>query len=245
MTGRLEGKVAIVTGGSRGQGASHVRAFIKEGAKVAFTDVRVELGEELAAELGENALFIQHDVSNPEDWERVVAQTEAAFGPVSVLVNNAGIVLLKEISDLTFEEYSKVIAVNQNSVFLGMKTVLPSMRRAGVGSIVNVSSAAVYRGVKGNSAYTAAKIAIHGLSRVAALEFAEENIRVNTVLPGIIQTPMVDEPDPERVAEINSRIPVKRLADPQEVSNMIVYLASDEASYTTAAEITVDGGITA
>lgn len=245
MAARLDGKVAIVTGGARGQGASHVRHFIKQGAKVAFTDMRVELGEALAAELGENALFIQHDVSNPQDWERVVAATEAAFGPINVLVNNAGIVLLKEIEDTSFEEYSRIVAVNQNSVFLGMKSVLASMRRAGVGSIINVSSAAVYRGVKGNVAYTAAKAAVGGMSRVAALEFAEENIRVNTVLPGIILTPMVDEPDSDRVAEINSRIPVKRLAHVDEVSNLIVYLASDESSYSTGSEFTVDGGLTA
>ncbi|BCP53842.1 3-alpha-(or 20-beta)-hydroxysteroid dehydrogenase [Kaistia sp. 32K] len=245
MTGRLEGKVAIVTGGSRGQGASHVRAFVREGAKVAFTDIRVELGEELAKELGDDVLFIQQDVSKPEDWDRVVAETEAAFGPINILVNNAGIVLLKEIEDTSYEEYLKIVAVNQHSVFLGMKAVVPSMRRAGSGSIVNVSSAAVNRGVKGNIAYTAAKAAIGGMSRVAALDLAEYNIRVNTVLPGIILTPLVDEPDPERVAAINARIPVKRLASVEEVSNLIVYLASDESSYSTASEFTVDGGLTA
>ena len=159
MSGKLSGKVAIVTGGSRGQGASHVRAMVREGARVAFTDVRVELGKALAAEIGAAALFIQHDVSKPQDWDRVVAATEAAFGPINILVNNAGIVLLKELQEMTFEEYERVIAVNQTSVFLGMKAVLPSMRRAAGGSIINISSAAANKGIRGNLAYTAAKAA--------------------------------------------------------------------------------------
>ncbi len=245
MSGRLSGKVVIVTGGSRGQGASHVRAMVEAGAKVAFTDIRVELGEALAAELGDAALFIQHDVSKREDWNRVVAATEAAFGPINVLVNNAGIVFLRDFEDTSFEEYERVIAVNQTSVFLGMKSVLASMRRAKGGSIINISSAAANKGIPGNLAYTAAKAAIGGMGRVAALELTADNIRVNTVLPGIIRTPMVDEPDVDRVAAMIDAIPVKRLGSTTEVSNLIVYLASDEASYSTGSEFVVDGGILA
>ena len=245
MSGRLSGKVVIVTGGSRGQGASHVRAMVEAGAKVAFTDIRVELGEALAAELGDAALFIQHDVSKREDWNRVVAATEAAFGPINVLVNNAGIVFLRDFEDTSFEEYERVIAVNQTSVFLGMKSVLASMRRAKGGSIINISSAAANKGIPGNLAYTAAKAAIGGMGRVAALELTADNIRVNTVLPGIIRTPMVDEPDADRVAAMIDAIPVKRLGSTTEVSNLIVYLASDEASYSTGSEFVVDGGILA
>jgi 3alpha(or 20beta)-hydroxysteroid dehydrogenase len=245
MSGKLSGKVAIVTGGSRGQGASHVRAMVREGAKVALTDVRVELGEALAAELGDRAMFIQHDVSKPQDWDRVVAATEAAFGPINILVNNAGIVFLKELQEMTFEEYERVIAVNQTSVFLGMKAVLASMRRAAGGSIINISSAAANKGIRGNLAYTAAKAAIGGMGRVAALELTADNIRVNTVLPGIIRTPMVDEPDADRVAAMIAGIPVKRLGSPAEVSNLIVYLASDDSSYSTGSEFIVDGGILA
>ena len=245
MSGKLSGKVAIVTGGSRGQGASHVRAMVREGARVAFTDVRVELGEALAAELGDAAMFIQHDVSKPADWDRVVAATEAAFGPINILVNNAGIVFLKELQEMTFEEYERVIAVNQTSVFLGMKAVLASMRRAAGGSIINISSAAANKGIRGNLAYTAAKAAIGGMGRVAALELTADNIRVNTVLPGIIRTPMVDEPDADRVAAMIEGIPVKRLGSPAEVSNLIVYLASDDSSYSTGSEFVVDGGILA
>jgi 3alpha(or 20beta)-hydroxysteroid dehydrogenase len=245
MSGKLSGKIAIVTGGSRGQGASHVRAMLREGAKVAFTDVRVELGKALAAELGEAAMFIQHDVSKPEDWDRVVAATEAAFGPINILVNNAGIVFLKELQHMTFEEYQRVIGINQTSVFLGMKAVLASMRRAAGGSIINISSAVAHKGIRGNLAYTAAKAAIGGMGRVAALEFTSDNIRVNTVLPGIIDTPMVDEPDADRVAAMIEGIPVKRMGSPAEVSNLIVYLASDDSSYSTGSEFVVDGGILA
>jgi 3alpha(or 20beta)-hydroxysteroid dehydrogenase len=245
MSGKLSGKVAIVTGGSRGQGASHVRAMVREGARVAFTDVRVELGKALAAELGDAAMFIQHDVSKPQDWDRVVAATEAAFGPINILVNNAGIVFLKELQEMTFEEYERVIAVNQTSVFLGMKAVLASMRRAAGGSIINISSAAAHKGIRGNLAYTAAKAAIGGMGRVAALELTADNIRVNTVLPGIIRTPMVDEPDADRVAAMIEGIPVKRLGSTAEVSNLIVYLASDDSSYSTGSEFVVDGGILA
>lgn len=245
MSGKLSGKVAIVTGGSRGQGAEHVRAMVREGAKVAFTDLRVELGEALAAELGEAALFIRQDVSLPEDWDRVVAATETAFGPISVLVNNAGIVFLYNMENTSFEDYRRVIAINQDSVFLGMKTVLPSMRRAGGGSIINISSAAANKGIPGNLAYTAAKSAIGGMGRVAALELIGDNIRVNTVLPGIIETPMVGEPDPDRVAQMIANIPIQRLGTTAEVSNLVVYLASDESSYSTGSEFTVDGGILA
>jgi 3alpha(or 20beta)-hydroxysteroid dehydrogenase len=245
MSGKLSGKVAIVTGGSRGQGASHARAMVREGARVACTDVRVELGEALAADLGDAAMFIQHDVSKPADWDRVVAATEAAFGPINILVNNAGIVFLKELQEMTFEEYERVIAVNQTSVFLGMKAVLASMRRAAGGSIINISSAAANKGIRGNLAYTAAKAAIGGMGRVAALELTADNIRVNTVLPGIIRTPMVDEPDADRVAAMIEGIPVKRLGSPAEVSNLIVYLASDDSSYSTGSEFVVDGGILA
>jgi 3alpha(or 20beta)-hydroxysteroid dehydrogenase len=237
MSGKLSGKVAIVTGGSRGQGAAHARAMVREGARVALTDVRVELGEA--------AMFIQHDVSKPADWDRVIAATEAAFGPINILVNNAGIVFLKELEETTFEEYERVIAVNQTSVFLGMKAVLASMRRAAGGSIINISSAAANKGIRGNLAYTAAKAAIGGMGRVAALELTADNIRVNTVLPGIIRTPMVDEPDADRVAAMIEGIPVKRLGSPAEVSNLIVYLASDDSSYSTGSEFVVDGGILA
>jgi 3alpha(or 20beta)-hydroxysteroid dehydrogenase len=241
--GRLSGKVAIVTGGARGQGASHVRVMVREGAKVVLTDLLVEQGEALAAELGTAAKFIRQDVSSPEDWERVIAETEAAFGPVNVLVNNAAITFLKPFEETTFEEYQKVILINQTSVFLGMKAVAPSMRRAGSGSIVNISSIVAGKGIVGNMAYTAAKAAIVGMGKVAALELVGDNIRVNTILPGMIRTPMVEEVPAERLAEFNAGIPMKRMATTAEVSNLAVYLASDESSYSTGSDFVVDGGI--
>jgi 3alpha(or 20beta)-hydroxysteroid dehydrogenase len=241
--GRLSGKVAIVTGGARGQGASHVRVMVREGAKVVLTDLLAEQGEALAAELGTAAKFIRQDVSSPEDWERVIAETEAAFGPVNVLVNNAAITFLKPFEETTFEEYQKVILINQTSVFLGMKAVAPSMRRAGSGSIVNISSIVAGKGIVGNMAYTAAKAAIVGMGKVAALELVGDNIRVNTILPGMIRTPMVEEVPAERLAEFNAGIPMKRMATTAEVSNLAVYLASDESSYSTGSDFVVDGGI--
>jgi 3alpha(or 20beta)-hydroxysteroid dehydrogenase len=239
----LSGKVAIVTGGARGQGASHVRVMVREGAKVVLTDLLAEQGEALAAELGTAAKFIRQDVSSPEDWERVIAETEAAFGPVNVLVNNAAITFLKPFEETTFEEYQKVILINQTSVFLGMKAVAPSMRRAGSGSIVNISSIVAGKGIVGNMAYTAAKAAIVGMGKVAALELVGDNIRVNTILPGMIRTPMVEEVPAERLAEFNAGIPMKRMATTAEVSNLAVYLASDESSYSTGSDFVVDGGI--
>ena len=241
--GRLSGKVAIVTGGARGQGASHVRVMVREGAKVVLTDLLVEQGEALAAELGAAAKFIRQDVSSPADWDRVIAETEAAFGPVNVLVNNAAITFLKPFEETTFEEYQKVILINQTSVFLGMKAVAPSMRRAGSGSIVNISSIVAGKGIVGNMAYTAAKAAIVGMGKVAALELVGDNIRVNTILPGMIRTPMVEEVPAERLAEFNEGIPMKRMATTAEVSNLAVYLASDESSYSTGSDFVVDGGI--
>ena len=245
MQGRLSGKVAIVTGGARGQGASHARVMVREGAKVALTDLRTELGEALAAELGQAATFIPHDVSKPADWERVMSVTEAAFGPISILVNNAGIGLLKPVEETSFADYQHVIAVNQSSVFLGMKAVAPSMRRARGGSIVNISSIAAWRGVPGNIAYTAAKAAIVGMSKVAALEFVKDNIRVNTILPGMIRTPAIDEVIGDGLAAFTDGIPMERMASSAEVSNLVVFLASDESSYSTGSDFVVDGGILA
>jgi 3alpha(or 20beta)-hydroxysteroid dehydrogenase len=245
MNGRLAGKIAIVTGGARGQGASHARAMVGEGAKVVLTDLRAELGEQLAAELGDAAKFIQHDVSKPEDWERVIATTEAAFGPVSVLVNNAGIAVIKPFDDMTFEEYQHVISINQSSVFLGMKAVIPSMRRASGGSIVNISSIAASRSVPGSMAYSAAKSAVLGMTRVAALEFVKDNIRVNAILPGLTWTPMISDVDDDTVAKLNEGVPMKRMATAAEVSNLVLYLASDESSYSTGSNFVVDGGVLA
>ena len=185
--GRMDGKVAIVTGGSRGMGASHVRRLILEGAKVILTDILVDEGQALVAELGENAKFIKHDVSSASDWEHVITEAEVAFGPVNVLVNNAGIgAPMKRIEETTEEGYQRIINVNQLSVFLGMKAVLPSMKNKN-GSIINISSLAGLVGMTHQAPYIASKFAIRGLTK-AALEFSEYGIRVNSIHPGSIIT---------------------------------------------------------
>ena len=240
---RLKGKVAIITGGSRGMGASHAKRFIKEGAKVVFTDILVEEGEALARELGENARFIKHDVTKLADWEHVVSETEAAFGPVTVLVNNAGISFSNSIEEMTEEQYMKVIQINQVSVFLGMKSVIPSMKKANGGSIVNISSMNGIIGFPGSAAYDSSKFAVRGMTKSAALELSPFGIRVNSVHPGVIETPMVAINVPEEIKEeLKKNVPLARLAKPEEVTNLVLYLASDEASYSTGSEFIVDGG---
>ncbi|MFP3977559.1 glucose 1-dehydrogenase [Marinobacter sp. KMM 10035] len=241
---RLKGKVAIVTGAAQGMGASHARVFIREGAKVVLTDLNEEKGQALAAELGENALFVKQNVTSESDWARVVSTTEEQFGPVDVLVNNAGITMAKSLLDTSLEDYRRVLDINQVSVFLGMKAVVPSMKKAGGGSIVNVSS--INGLVGGAIGYTDSKFAVRGMTKAAALEVASSGIRVNSVHPGVIETPMIMQGDTKAaVEEFAKHIPLKRLAKSEEVSSLILFLASDESSYSTGSEFVVDGGITA
>lgn len=242
--GRLSGKVAIITGGARGMGASHVRMFVKEGAKVVFTDILEEEGQALVSELGENVKFVRHDVTKASDWEQVVTEAETTFGPVHVLVNNAGITMNKAISETTEEDYRRIVDINQVSVFLGMKAVLPSMRKTEGGSIVNVSS---LNGLVGGAiGYTDTKFAVRGMTKAAALEFANYGIRVNSVHPGAVATPMIIQEDTKAAVEAWAKtLPMKRFAQPEEVSNLVVYLASDESSYSTGSEFVIDGGVAA
>lgn len=241
---RLEGKVAIITGAAQGMGESHARRFVAEGAKVVITDLNEEKGTALANELGENAVFVKQNVARAEDWAAVVAKAEEAFGPVNVLVNNAGITMAKSILETTEEEYRRIVDINQVSVFLGMKNVIPSMQKAGGGSIVNVSS--INGLVGGAVGYTDTKFAVRGMTKAAAMECTHYGIRVNSVHPGVIATPMVVQEDTKAaVEEFSKHIPLKRVAQPEEVTNLVLYLASDESSYSTGAEFVVDGGITA
>lgn len=240
--GRLDGKVAIITGGARGMGAAHAERFLAEGAKLVITDILEEQGEAVARELGGDIKFMKQDVTKAAEWERVVAEAESTFGPVSVLVNNAGIAVIKSIDTMTEAQYRRVIDVNQVSVFLGMKYVLSSMRKAGSGSIVNISSISGLKGNEDSVAYSASKFAVRGMTQSAAVEFGKEGIRVNTVLPGIIETPMVRK---SRVSKLARAIPLQRTAQADEVSDLIVYLASDESSYVTGAEFVIDGGLSA
>lgn len=245
--GRVGGKVAIVTGAARGLGAAFARKLVVEGAQVVLTDVLGAGGRKLAAELGEQTRFVLHDVAKAANWERVVAGTEAAFGPVSVLVNNAAILgATQPIKKLSEDDYRRVIDVNQVGVFLGMKAVLPSMRKAGGGSIINISSTSGLRGVPASLAYTASKFAVRGMTKVAALEYARYRIRVNSIHPGTFRTDMgVSDVDrQQQLSKLLPPVPAERAGDPEELAHLVLLLASDEMRYATGAEFVVDGGMT-
>lgn len=245
---RLENKVALITGAARGMGESHARMFIEHGAKVVLTDLSVDAGSALANELGVNAIFFQHDVTKSDSWDEVIKRAEQEFGPINVLVNNAGILgPVSKTEHLDEADYLKVCEVNQHSVYLGMKAVIPSMLKAGVGSIVNISSIA---GIAANYgfpslAYVASKFAVRGMTKATAIEYGLNNIRVNSVHPGFIQTPMMVEATDEEGGDAMSLIPLGRIADPKEVSNLVLFLASDESSYITGSEHLVDAGMLA
>lgn len=239
----LAGKVAIITGAAQGMGAAHAELFIQQGAAVVITDVNAEKGMALATRLGEQALFIQQDVTQENDWQHVVKSTLAHFGQLDILVNNAGITAASSIQDTRLEDYRRILEINQVSVFLGMKSVFSAMKANG-GAIINVSS--INGLVGGAIGYTDSKFAVRGMSKAAALEYAPFNIRVNSVHPGAIATPMLVQEDTKAaVAAFAKTIPLQRIAQPEEVSHLIAYLASDYASYATGAEFILDGGITA
>jgi 3alpha(or 20beta)-hydroxysteroid dehydrogenase len=245
---RLDGKVALVTGAARGMGSSHARKFVEEGAKVILSDLSDRAGKELADDLGPNALFVHHDATAADSWNQLVMQGIAAFGEITILVNNAGVLgPLAKTADLDETAYHGVCAINQHAVFLGMKAVLPSMERAGIGSIVNISSIA---GIVANYgfpslAYVASKFAVRGMTKATAIEYGPKNIRVNSVHPGFIQTPMMVEATDEGGGDALDMIPLGRIADPVEVSNLVLFLASDESSYITGAEHLIDAGMLA
>ena len=243
--GRLQGKVAIITGGARGMGAATSRLFVAEGAKVAISDLLDEAGAALAAELGQAARFYRHDVSSEADWSGLVSAVEADLGPVDVLVNNAGILLFKTLLETTREEYEKVLGVNLVGEFLGIKAVGPGMVARGRGAIVNISSVDGMKGANGLAAYSSSKWGVRGLTRVAALELGHKGIRVNSVHPGGVDTIMTNHDSRSR-AEVDERfgnVPLQRVGAPEEVAQATLFLASDEASYLTGAEIAVDGGM--
>lgn len=241
---RLQDKVIIITGAAQGMGATHARLCIEAGAKVVLTDINAEKGQALAAELGSQALFIQHNVTSEDDWEQVIAATQAHFGTINVLVNNAGITQSKSILETSLDDYRRILEINQVSVFLGMKAVIPSMQASKQGSIINISS--INGLVGGAIGYTDSKFAVRGMTKAAALECAPFGIRVNSVHPGVIATPMIMQGDTKAAVEAFAKsIPMRRVAQPEEVSSIVLYLASDDSSYSTGAEFIVDGGLTA
>lgn len=243
MTGRVAGKKIIVIGGSSGMGFAEAQCFIAEGARVVIANRNAERGEAAAKELGEAAVFVRHDVCSEDSWGHLVEKAESLFGgPIDALVNNAGILVEKTMEQTSLEEYRFLTDVMQTGTFLGMKAVVPSMRRAGEGSIVNISSTGGMVGFPGFFAYTAAKWAVRGMSKTAALELAGDKIRVNTVCPGDTATPMIEgrgyTPD-------GFGYPLKRFARPEEIAAVVLLLVSDEATYITGSEYVIDGGFTA
>ncbi|MEO6124671.1 MAG: glucose 1-dehydrogenase [Ilumatobacteraceae bacterium] len=245
--GRLTGKVAIISGAARGQGAEHARQFVAHGARVVLGDILDDLGRSVAEELGDAATYCRLDVTSEDDWATAVAQATSQFGSVTTLINNAGILTVGALEDITAAEYMHVVSVNQLGCFLGMRAVAPAMREAGGGSIINTSSIAGQIGVPGVLSYVATKFAIRGMTKSAAMELGHSGIRVNSVHPGTIDTPMISMPEFETVDRdgLFASLPIQRMGQPIDVSNMMVFLASDESSYCTGSEFYVDGGVTA
>jgi 3alpha(or 20beta)-hydroxysteroid dehydrogenase len=241
---RLQNKIIIITGGARGQGAAEARLFVREGARVIITDVLDSQGAQLARELGQdNAVFVHHDVSSETDWQKAL-DTAAALGGLQGLMNNAGIyqpATLMETDTALFERHMRI---NQLGVFLGMKAVVPLMERSGGGAIVNISSVAGLRGSPGAIAYSATKWAVRGMTKAAAIDLAPRGIRVNSIHPGPIDTPMLDVRTAEQNARRLEAVPMKRRGTPEEVADLALFLLSDESRYITGAEVAIDGGAT-
>jgi NAD(P)-dependent dehydrogenase (short-subunit alcohol dehydrogenase family) len=248
---RLSGKVALISGGARGMGASEARLFAREGARVVIGDILDAEGQAVAADIkaqGGDALFVRLDVTDEGDWDRAVARTVERFGKLDILVNNAGVGGGSRIEDTTVKEWDHVMDVNAKGVFLGTRAVIPAMRRAGGGSIINISSQLGLVGTDISSPqYQASKGAVRLLTKTTAMQYAREGIRANSVHPGPIVTAMTERrrADPEHYRLMLSRIPLGRFGEPDEVSYGVLYLASDESTFVTGSELVIDGGWTA
>lgn len=240
---RLDNKVAIITGGANGQGAVEAELFIAAGAKVVITDINAEAGQATAARLGEGCTFLPHDVSLEQDWVRVVETTLKLHGRIDILLNNAGIFRVLTLEETDLAVWNQSVAINQTSVFLGMRAVAPAMKERKAGSIINISSIAGLTSAKAH-AYCATKWAVRGMSKSAAVELGPHNIRVNSVHPGFIDTPMLDGHGVPR-EQLVARVPMGRTADVIEVARLVLFLASEDASYCSGHEFVVDGAIKA
>ncbi|MER6050854.1 glucose 1-dehydrogenase [Streptomyces sp. NPDC001793] len=241
----LQGKVALITGAARGQGEAAARLFADLGSKVVLADVLDEEGRKVAASLGDAARYVHLDVTRESDWQHALTEATEEFGRVDALVNNAGIFHMRSLENESLESFDRVLQTNLLGAFLGIQAVLPTMRSARHGAIVNVSSAAGLMGIAYSGAYSASKWALRGLTKVAALELGEYGIRVNSVHPGIIDTPMVKGIAPPAGAGNHPGVPLRRIGQAHEVASLVAFLVSDAASYINGAEISTDGGFTA
>ena len=248
---RLEGKVALISGGARGQGAAEAKLFAGEGAKVVFGDILDDLGKQVEAEIhevGGEALYIHLDVTNAADWASAVEAAVSRYGRLDVLVNNAGITIRKNVEDTTEEDWDRIMAINAKGVFLGTKQAIPAMRESGGGSIVNISSTAGLVGSPYSGAsYAATKGAVRLFTKATAIQYAKEGIRCNSVPPGLLETPMTQDmlADAAHREERTQRIPLGRVGTAEDVAYGVLYLASDESSFVTGSELVIDGGATA
>lgn len=240
---RLDGKLILISGGARGQGAAEARLCVAEGARVVIGDVLEAEGRRLAGELGNRAVFLRQDVTLESDWQKAI-DAASAFGGLHGLVNNAGIYRPSTLMETDTELFERHMRINQLGCFLGMKCVVPLMERSGGGSIVNISSTAGLRGSPGAIAYSATKWALRGMTKAAAVELAPRKIRVNSVHPGPIDTEMLKVRTPEQNQHRVQQVPMKRMGTADEVASLVLFLLSDESGYITGAEVAIDGGAT-
>lgn len=249
--GRLDGKVAIISGGARGQGATEARMFAREGAKVVIGDLLDEEGKQVEAQINESggdATYVHLDVTQEDDWRSAVETAVSRYGKLDILVNNAGILIRKSLEETTVEDWDRIMGVNAKGVFLGTKHAIPAMRRAGGGSIINISSTAGLVGSpNGSPSYTATKGAVRLLTKSTAIQYAKEGIRCNSVHPGPIDTDMIRDTmsDPARLEQRMQRLPMGRVGTSEDIGYGVLYLASDESSFVTGSELVIDGGTTA
>ena len=247
---RLEGKVALISGGARGQGAVEARMFASEGAKVVIGDILDDLGRQVEAEIAEaggDITYVHLDVTSESDWEDTVRMAVDSYGKLDILVNNAGILIRAGVEDTTEEDWDRIMDINAKGVFLGTRSAIPAMREAGGGSIINISSVAGLQGSTQSAAYSSTKGAVRILTKSTAIQYAKENIRCNSVHPGIIYTDMTSDSLDTEEGQRNwmNRVPLRRLGQSEDVANGVLFLASDESSYMTGSELVIDGGITA
>lgn len=239
---KLENRVVLVSGGARGQGAGHARLLVAHGARVVIGDIADDEGERLADELGEDALYVHLDVREQEQWSRAVRAATDRFGTLDGLVNNAGVLSIGWTAELPLKEYRHTVEVNQTGTFLGMQAVIPQLRRAGGGTIVNVASTAGLSGDRGLVAYAASKFAVVGMTKVAAMELGTESIRVNAVCPGVIHSDMTRGFRAETMDALAAQLPLRRFGTGQEVASVVVFLTGDDSAYMTGETVVVDGG---